>query len=487
MKILLINPPYPKFLDDPKHASPPLGLAYIAAVLEQKRYSIQIIDCVVEGFNTETTFNGTVIYGMPIADLIDIIGEYKPNVVGISCMFSTLDSIVKKLSENIKKKFPEIIIVLGGTHATVMAEQLIRKPFIDYIVRGEGEYSFQELIEHLEKKRQIETVSNLTWLDNGEIRCTPQKFIQDIDKLPFPARHLLNMEGYIKIGHMQGLTRKGVRATTLITSRGCPAKCIFCSIHAVWGNKFRAHSQEYTLNEMQHLRKKYRIEHLLFQDDNLTLDKTRAEAIFKGMINRKLNFSWTAPNGIAVWALNDSLLALIRDSGCYRLTLGVESGDPATLRKIIRKPLRLNKVGQIVKTCSKLKIHTTAFFVIGLPGETMQSMKRSMRYAENLNVGSLCISIATPYPGTPLYEICKREGYLVQDFQLEKLMTQIGQIRTPEFSPEEVEDLLNKTLIRHSLKHPLGVLRRIAEKFKAAPKETFFYIVKRICYRATHG
>jgi phosphonoacetaldehyde methylase len=480
MKILLINPPYPKFPDDTKHASPPIGLAYIAAVLEQKQYSVRIIDCVVEGFDTETAFNGTLIYGMPIARLIEIIGEYGPNVIGISCMFSTLDSIIKELSKSIKNKFPEITLVLGGTHATVMAEQLICEPFIDYVVRGEGEYSFQELIEHLEKKRQIETVSNLTWLDNGEIRSTPQEFIQDIDRLPFPARHLLNMEEYIRIGHMPGHTKKGARATTLITSRGCPAKCIFCSIHAVWGHKFRPHSPEYSLNEMQQLREKYGIEHLIFQDDNLTLDKTRAEAIFKGMIDRKLNFSWTAPNGIAVWALNDSLLALIRDSGCYRLTLGVESGDPVTLREIIHKPLRLDKVGRIVKTCRELKIHTTAFFVIGLPGETMQSMKRSMRYAENLDVGSLCISIATPYPGTPLYEICKREGYLDQDFQLGKLRTRIGQIRTSEFGPEDVEYLLSKTLIRHGLKHPLGVLRRIAEKLKADPRATFSYVVKRV-------
>ncbi|HUT63493.1 MAG TPA: cobalamin-dependent protein [Anaerolineae bacterium] len=480
MKVLLVNPPYPKFPDEPKHASPPLGLAYIAAVLELKQYPVKIIDCVVEGFDTETEFNGEIIYGIPITQLIHSIEEYKPDVIGISCIFSTLDSIIKELSKHIKKNFPEITIVLGGTHATVMAEQLIREPFIDYVVRGEGEHSFLNLIEHLEQKRQIETVSNLTWLDNGEIRSTPQEFIQNIDELPFPARHLLNMEGYIKIGHMQGLTKKGSRATTLITSRGCPAKCIFCSIHAVWGHKFRAHSPQYTLDEMQQLRNKYGIEHLLFEDDNLTLDKTRATTIFKGMIDRKFNFSWTAPNGIALWALNDSLLTLIRDSGCYRLSLGVESGDPVTLRKIIRKPLRFDTIEQLVKTCKRLKINTTAFFVIGLPGETIQSIKRSMRYAENLDVGSLCISIATPYPGTCLYEICKQEGYLIENFQFGNLMTHLGQIHTPEFNPKDLENIMSKTLVRHALKHPFGILRRVSEKLKASPKETFSFIIKRI-------
>jgi anaerobic magnesium-protoporphyrin IX monomethyl ester cyclase len=480
MRVLLINPPYPRFPADPKNASPPLGLAYIAAVLEPQRHTVKITDCVVEGFATETEVGNRTVYGLSIRQLLQIIKEYRPDIIGISCMFSTLDSIVKDLSRRIKGEFPEITIVLGGTHATVLAEQLVREPSIDYVVRGEGEHAFPRLVEHLEQKRPVETVNNLTWLDNGEIHSTPQEFIEDIDKLPLPARHLLNMEGYIRIGHLQGLTKKGTRATTLITSRGCPAKCVFCSIHAVWGNKFRAHSPEYVLNEMQQLRDKYGIEHLVFEDDNMTLDRARAEAIFRGMVDRGFDFSWTAPNGVALWTLDAGLLTLMRESGCYWLSLGVESGDPKTLREIIHKPLQIDKINYIVKVCKRLKIHTTAFFVIGLPGETPQSMRRSMQYAENLDVDSLCISIATPYPGTPLYRICEQEKYLIDGFRFDDLMTKIGQIRTPEFGPEDVQAILSKTLVRHSLKHPFSALRRAVEKLKASPKETAAFIVKRI-------
>lgn len=480
MRVLLINPPYPRFPSEPKNASPPLGLAYIAAVLEQQRHAVKIIDCVVEGFDTESEIGDRIVYGLPARRLLQEIKEYQPDVIGISCVFSTLDSIVKDLSKRIKQAFPRTAIVLGGTHATVMAEHLVRKPAIDYVVRGEGEYAFLKLVEHLDRRQPIETVNNLTWLDNGEIHSTPQEFIQDIDKLPLPARGLLNMEGYIRIGHLQGLTRKGARATPLITSRGCPAKCVFCSIHAVWGNKFRAHSPEYVLNEMQQLRDKYGIEHLVFEDDNITLDRARAETIFRGMVDRGFNFSWTAPNGVALWTLDDGLLTLMRESGCYWLSLGVESGDPTTLREIIHKPLQIDKINHIVKVCKRLKIHTTAFFVIGLPGETMQSMRRSMHYAENLDVDSLCISIATPYPGTPLHRICEQERYLVDGFRFDDLMTKIGQIRTPEFEPKDVQAILSKTLVRHGLKHPLGALRRTVEKLKASPKETASFIVKRI-------
>ena len=271
MNILLINPPYPFIPDEVKTASPPLGLAYIAAMLEQNNYPVKIVDCVIEGYNTETEIsNGIRTYGLSKREIIHIIEEYQPSVIGISAIFSTLDSIIRELSRDIKETFPEVKIVVGGTHATVMAEELICEPSIDYVIRGEGEYAFLGLVEYLEMKRQIDEVNNLTWKENGEIRSTPQQFIEDIDQLPRPARHLLNIEGYIKIGRMHGSPEKGVRAATLITSRGCPAKCIFCSIHSVWGRTFRGHSPEYVLNEMQELREQYKINHLLFEDDNLT-------------------------------------------------------------------------------------------------------------------------------------------------------------------------------------------------------------------------
>ncbi|HDH05320.1 MAG TPA: radical SAM protein [Nitrospirae bacterium] len=480
MNILLINPPYPFIPDEVKTASPPLGLAYIAAMLEQNNYPVKIVDCVIEGYNTETEIsNGIRTYGLSKREIIHIIEEYQPSVIGISAIFSTLDSIIRELSRDIKETFPEVKIVVGGTHATVMAEELICEPSIDYVIRGEGEYAFLGLVEYLEMKRQIDEVNNLTWKENGEIRSTPQQFIEDIDQLPRPARHLLNIEGYIKIGRMHGSPEKGVRAATLITSRGCPAKCIFCSIHSVWGRTFRGHSPEYVLNEMQELREQYKINHLLFEDDNLTFDRNRAVSIFQGMIDRKYNFSWTTPNGVAVWALNDYLLKLIKESGCCWLTLAVESGDPETLAKIIKKPLRLDKVILIVKTCRKLKIHTNAFFVIGLPGETMESIQRSMTFAEDLDVDSIIISIAAPYPGTSLYEQCKEKGYFVEDFQITNLSPRIGQIKTTEFSPKDLVDIVNRTFMRRVFKHPIGTLRRVYGKFKVAPMTTFSLVTKK--------
>ncbi|GAF84177.1 unnamed protein product, partial [marine sediment metagenome] len=422
---------------------------------------------------------GTVVYGLSKEDVVRTVEEYEPDIVGLSWIFTTLDGVLQPLAESIKAASPHTALVFGGTHATVMAEQLVREPFVDYVIRGEGDYAFLRLVEYLEQKRPIEEVNNLTWLENGRVRSTPQEFIQDLDELPLPARHLLDMEGYLRIGRMQGLFKKGARATTLITSRGCPARCVFCSIHSVWGRRFRAHSTERVLEEMHELHDKYGIRHLLFEDDNLTFDRKRAEAIFQGMIEREFRFSWTTPNGVAMWRLDDHLLELMRDSGCYWLSLGLESGDPETLSKVIRKPLRFDRVEGITRACKRLGIRTTALFVLGLPGETLESMRRSMKYAEDMDVDSIAISVATPYPGTPLYKICEENGYLVEDFQMGKLMTRIGQIRTPEFGPEDIQNLVNRTLLRRALKHPAGTLRRIFDKFRASPATTLGFVVKR--------
>ncbi len=481
MRILLLSPPYVLFPRETKFASPPLGLSYIAALLEKNNYEVKIIDAVVEAYKTVTDYdNGTSVYGMSKNDILNTLDEYQPDVLGISFIFSTLNAVLSELGPLIKEKFPRIKIVLGGTHPTVMADTLIKEPYVDYIIRGEGEFAFLKLLKYLQGNQEIENVNNLTWYENGEVRSNAQEFIEDIDKLPHPARHLLNMEGYIQIGALQGGTNRGKRATTMITSRGCPAKCVFCSIHSVWGRKFRGHSPEYVLEELQELHEKYKINHIVFEDDNITLNKKRVESIFQGMIDKEFNFTWDAPNGIALWTLDENLLTLCRKSGCYLVSLAIESGDPHTLKNLINKPLKLEKVEPIVNKCRELGIRTIGFFVIGLPGETMEAMQRSLDYAVELKLDFLGIMIATPYPGTRLYDICQKNGYLPDNFQVEKLITRIGQISTPDFTPEDVENLVNIMLARWAIKNPVKTIRLIIEKFRASPKQVTAFIVKKL-------
>ena len=479
MRVLLVNPAFPVFPNYPRHASPPLGLAYLAGSLERAGHDVRIVDCIVEDFKRETQLDETLrVHGWTAADVIGAVDQ-PPELVAIACVFSTLDRVVRRFAARFKEAWPGVPVVTGGAHATAMAEDVARDGSIDYVIRGEGDEAICRLADYLERRIDIREVNNLTWADGETVYETGQTFVDDPDTLPLPARHLLDMDAYARIGHMQGISGSGRKATTLITSRGCTAKCRFCSIHGVWGRRFRPHSAGRVLEEIVHLYNDYGIRHLLFEDDNLTFDRERAKAIFRGILDRGLDLTWTAPNGVALWSLDEELLGLIRATGCTRLSLGVESGDPDTLRRIIRKPLKLDRVDRLVATCRDLGIATTAFFVVGLPGETTEAMKRSLEYAERLAVDSVCISIASPFPGTEIYDECREKGYLVEGFSFDNLMTQVGNIRTEHFTPAEVEALVARTHLRRAFRHPRRTLKRLAEKFRGSPKETFTFVVNR--------
>ena len=478
-RVLLINPPYPFIRGEPKHASPPLGLAYIAACLEALSIPVRILDCVLDGYNTELKLDdGTRAYGLRGGELLARIADYRPDLIGISCLFSTLHSIVNDVLHDVKGAFPSVPLVLGGHHPTVLPEPFLHDSMADFVIAGEGEVALVRLIEHLQGDRPIERVDNLVWRGEDAILRNPRTFIRNLDDLPLPARHLLDLEGYIRIGLMHGESKLNSRATTLITSRGCPGECIFCSIHPVWGRSFRSHSPGYVLDELRHLADDCGIDHFLFEDDNLTLDRERATRILSAMTEDDRRFTWATPNGVAVSTLNGELLRLMKSSGCHRLTLAVESGDSHTLNRIVRKRLGLDRVLQVVDWCNGFDIPTTAFFVVGLPGETRRSLRRSLDFAVKLDVGSLNIMIATPYPGTPLYRQCVEKGYLVSDFRWENLTTGRGQIATDEFQPRDLHILVTRTLLRHAIRHPRRVFRRFREKAVASPGATLQFVTK---------
>jgi magnesium-protoporphyrin IX monomethyl ester (oxidative) cyclase len=330
------------------------------------------------------------------------------------------------------------------------------------------------LVAHLGGERDVESVSNLAYMNGDGYTENARAFVEDLDALPLPARDLLPMEIYIERGLMHGETGHTRRATTLITSRGCPVDCVFCSIHPVWGYEFRKHSPAFVLREMESLERDFGITHFIFEDDNLSLHRGRAKEIFREMEARLPGASWAAPNGVAVFGLDDELLGLFKRTGCQRLSLAVESGCQSTLTEIIGKPIRLAQVDAVVRSCNRLGLKTTAFFVLGLPGETRETIAESMRYAARLPVSSLCIMAASPYPGTRLATVCDEGGYYKDGFEPDRLFTLNAQIETPEFTPEFVQGMIARTMFLHGLRHPGSVLRRLLEKLRVSPISTIF-------------
>ncbi len=493
-KILLINPPYTRWRNERKWVTPPLGLAHIAAVLE-KKYEVKIIDAVIEGYESEIRVGEKIRYGLSFAAIKERIEEFSPDIVGVSCSFSALSRNAHEILRIAKEVDRSIITIMGGAHPSAVPEVVMRDENLDFVVIGEGEETILKLVEEIENEEGFSNLDGIGYREEGEVKIIPKTtYIENLDDLPFPARHLLQMEKYFRIkkGHV---TPKNTPYTTMITSRGCPSRCIFCSIHTVWGKKFRARSPENVLKEIEYLVEKYEIKEIHFEDDNLTFDKERAEKIFDGMVERNLDILWATPNGIALWRLDENLLTKMAKSGCYSLSLAIESGDEEVLQKIIKKPLKIENVTELVKVIKKLKIKSQGFFVIGLPGETKYQIKKTIDFANSLDIDDARFFIATPYPGTELYSICKEKGYLVKDpIDFEDMIVMKGNIETPEFSPRKLEEMqeeaVREFLYRKFKRNPASLLRYLAGQIRfiiRKPKGLFLGINRWIKFLRTHS
>lgn len=484
-RISMVQPPCSNWPGEAKIVQPPLGIAYIAAVMEKEGYLVNIIDAALEGYEHEIKLaDGRYRYGLTIGQILERIKSFSPEIVGISCSFSTLHDTVSELAKTVKRYNPDIIICTGGAHPTAVPDEMLSHKEIDFVVMGEGEIRFKRLVESLSTGGDLSQIDGLGYKLNGKPKINPPvNYIDNLDKIPFPARHLLDMEKYFHIHKPQGLSIKNKRGTTLITSRGCPANCVFCSIHGIWGKKFRAHSVDYVIREIEHLIKEYQIEELFFEDDNLTFDIKRAEKLFDTMIDRNYGLHWKTPNGIALWRLTKDLVVKMRQAGCYQTSFAIESGNEHVLHSIIKKPLNLEKVKSIVDTANSQGIFTEGFFVVGFPGETFQQMKDTFDYALEVGLDKPVFVIATPYPGTELYEICVREGFLAENYDYKNLITRKANIETKDFTPRQLERFVARSILKFQIKkffkNPVVVLKLLYARLKSDPVATVNWILAR--------
>jgi anaerobic magnesium-protoporphyrin IX monomethyl ester cyclase len=485
-KVLLIQPPLTTHTDlssEPKGIHPPIGLAYLGAVLE-KDYKIQIIDAVVEGYETEVKLDRNIIrYGLTYKEIENKIAAFQPDVVGVSNLFSSGFREAHQVCSLVKNISQDIVTVLGGPHPSALPEQVLQHKEIDFVVMGEGEYSFRDLLRGIETK-DFSQFDGIAYKDNGKVNAiSKSKFIENLDELPYPARHLLPMEKYFEIGEAFIVTRKKP-FTPLNTSRGCVAKCTFCPVHATWGGRWRPRSAESVLDEIEHLVNTYGVKEIHFDDDNLVLNRKRAQKIFQGIVERKIDIVWTVPTGIALWALDDDLLKLMKDSGCYKLFVAVESGDEYILNKVIRKPLNLSKVRPLVKTMINLGIEVESFFVVGMPGETEESLKRTFNYARDLDTEATHYFFANPIPGSELYDICNKEGYFRKGFSYENVRVERCNIDTPQMPADKLEKMISReqliSRILVLIKHPIRILIKYISYLKKDPRVVFSFIMKNL-------
>lgn len=477
-KVLLIMPPATISREYTKEIQPPLGLAYIAACLE-KDYTVKIVDAACEGWEKERKEDDNYItYGLTFEEIKELILDFKPDVIGVSCLYSMQYKNAHKVCAIAKEADNAIFTIMGGAHPTSLPAATLQDSNVDAVILGEGDFTTRELLEALRKRAPLQSIDGLAYRDNGRIVINPKtRFIQDLDQIPLPARHLLNMKKYFKINLPHGVSTRFSPNTPVITSRGCPANCIFCSIHCIWGRQYRARSVENIIAELKYLKDEFAVKEIQFEDDNLTFDKKRAAELFDRMIEEKLGLAWTTPNGVAMWSLDKELLLKMKQSGCYRLCLAIESGDQEFLSKTIKKPLNLEKVKELLRWINEYKFETDAFFVVGFPGETKEQLKNTFEFAARLKVDNVTFYLATPYPGTELYNTSKEKGLLGKDFSFGKLGVKRAVLSTPDYSAAELERIVALETLKYKIRllwhNPAAFYRKVIRRFLKSPGQVF--------------
>ena len=431
MKVLMINPPY--FSSKYKFiglVAPPLGIGYIAAVLEQKGFDVEIIDSPALEMDLET--------------LQKEMEKRSPDIVAITSVTPTIYSALKT-AEISKKVCPEAVVVMGGYHPTFTYEELLKMDCVDVVVRGEGEYTMLELVEAIEKGRDLKEVQGIA-CRNFTAPC--RGVIEDLDSLPFPARHLLPMDHY-KVLNMK------LPIGTLISGRGCPFNCSFCASSAMHGHKLRLRSAGNVLDEMEHLVDDHSAEMLAFMDDTFTFNKKRVYEICDGIKERGIDNYWGAT--ARVDTINEELLLKMKEAGCITLFMGVESADQQSLDQM-NKNTTIKKIKRAFELTRKHDIRTIASVALGMPGDTRESIERTIKFVGNLKPSYAIFSLATPYPGTDFYlKVVKDDLIRINDWSKYTLLTPV--LETLDCSREELKNLQKKAFRKFYLR-PSYIIRQ---------------------------
>jgi radical SAM superfamily enzyme YgiQ (UPF0313 family) len=433
MNVLLIQPPIRDFYQTSIRTQP-LGLAYLAASLKNEGHEVKVLDCQTETkksipipaelsylkdfypFNDRSPFklySGYYHFGMGWEEIRKRVENSKADVFGISSSFTPYHGEALEIAQIIKEWDRRKVVVMGGAHVSCHPEGILKSLFVDYVVLGEGEVRFPLLLEQIGKggAKNAEKIDGVGYRNvgttrnrDGEIRINPlQNFIQDLDSLPHPARELLDLDRY-------RLRKK--RSTMIITSRGCPHGCAYCSSHLVMGTSFRTRTPEAILTEMMACQRQYGIENFDIEDDNFTFDQKRAKQLMSLMIEafgeQKIELS--AMNGISFASLDGELLKLMKRAGFHTLNLSYVSTDPAT-RERMRRPKPTTEFDSILEKAAQIGLHVIAYAILGMPGQTIEEMADTLIYLMGKKdlIGP---SLYYPAPGTSLFEKCSKSGIL---------------------------------------------------------------------------
>jgi len=388
MKICLISPPYYSAVKSVIGASsPPLGLAYLASTL-RRNHEVKVIDSNILDYTMD--------------DVRRELKNFYPDVVGVTSVTPSISNAyeVAKIAKEVRE---DCKVIMGGPHATFLSTQTLNEcRYVDVVVKGEGEKTAEEIMMAFEGKQHLEDVKGITFRRGGQIIDNePRPFIKNIDDIPFPSVDLLPMDKY---------QFNGVKYTAMLTSRGCPFGCSFCSSSRLFGGYWRGRSPENVIEEMRILYEKYKIRNIEFVDDTFTLDQKRAEKICDEIIKRGWDVSWGASSRVDT--LSKELVEKMKRAGCWIIYLGIESGSQQIL-DAIGKRITVEQAKKAVKIVKDAGIQVLGSFIIGFLQDTVETIKETIKFAKSLNLDYAQFSILTPYPGTPIYDYALKNNLLL--------------------------------------------------------------------------
>ena len=395
--ILLINPfPSDAVGINDTTVEPPIGLGYLGAVIEREGLSVKILDAnILHMLNNE---------------VVKVVQEIKPSIVGITANIITY-RVTLDLTKLIKEEMPECVIMLGGAFPTTYPLKTLTASGADAVVFGEGEETIAIIIDRYKKNLPLfDDVHGVAYMkDNNPVKNASRNFIKDIDSIPLPAYHLYPDLKLYKSRSMK------TPIAPLLTSRGCPYLCTFCS-QDVFQRVPRLRTPDKVIEEIDMLVREFGVKQLDILDDNFTMNKKRTEAILDRIIERDYGLAINLQSGVRIEGIDQNIIDKMKKAGVYKMAFGVESGDPEILKRL-KKNLELQRVFDVYAMAKKAGITVNAFFMLGLPGDTPESMQKTIDFAIKMNPNVANFSITIPFPGTELYNEVKERGKFLVDLE----------------------------------------------------------------------
>jgi anaerobic magnesium-protoporphyrin IX monomethyl ester cyclase len=428
---------------------PPLGLAYIASVLLNEGNEVTIIDAELE----ELTFE----------EIKRRVTSANPDVIGIGCTDQTFLE-TKRTAEYVKIEFPDVPLILGGPVVIVYSHIILHaSPCFDYAVIGEGESTVGPLLSALGNPVKLSKIPGIIYRENGNIKINqPLPYIENLDSIPFPAWHLLDVHKYSDI------LSKNKRYCVMITSRGCPFKCSFCDPLGRMGRKFRFRGPKNIFDEMALLKRDFDIQEITFYDDTFTLNKKRIVELCKIIVKEKMKIEWECRTRVD--CVDDDLLRIMSEAGCIRIRFGIESANKKSLQ-FINKGIKLEQAKEAVRLSRKYSIETVAYYMLGIPGETEADVLNTIRFAKGLNTTYANFSVASfTNPNSEMFKWGAKNGLISSTYWEDLILgKEIGEcyVSTKELPSKKVFEYVKKAHRAFYLR-PRKILQLIIHVFKSS-------------------